>query len=128
MNAQKMAMFILCFVLMGGIVNGLEIFESVSVPNVTMPSADLAEGITEVGDGDVTTSSDLSDVFDGWAMLKSMIGAIATMFGVLTVPGYYLYSVGMPLAMAGAIQTIVTCAEIYGLIQFISNRSLKGME
>jgi len=126
MNAQKIAFFIFAFVIAGGIINGSGIFTPVSVPDVDMPSANLADGIVETND--VSSSSDLSDVFDGWAMIKSMFSTVKTVFGVLAVPVFYLLDLGVPLAVAAGIQSLVTLSEVWGLLQIVTNRSTKGMD
>ena len=126
MNAQKIAFFIFAFVIAGGIINGSGIFTPVPVPDVDMPSADLADGIVETGD--VSSDGDLSAAFDGWAMVKSMYSTVKTVFGVLLIPGYYLCDLGVPVAAALGIQSMVTLSEVWGLLQLISNRSTKGMD
>jgi hypothetical protein len=126
MNAQKLAFFIFAFVIAGGIINGSGIFTQVSVPDVDMPTADLADGIVETND--VSSDSDLSTAFDGWAMVKSMYSTVKTVFGVLAVPYYYLRDLGVPVAVALGIQSMVTLSEVWGMLQLISNRSTKGMD
>jgi len=126
MNAQKIAFFIFAFVIAGGIINGSGIFTQVSVPDVDMPTADLADGIVETND--VSSDSDLSTAFDGWAMVKSMYSTVKTVFGVLAVPYYYLRDLGVPVAVALGIQSMVTLSEVWGMLQLISNRSTKGMD
>lgn len=125
-NAQKIAFFIFAFVVAGGIINGSGIFTPVHVPDVDMPSADLADGITE--SNGLQSEGDEASMIDGWRMVKSMYSTVKTVFGVLLIPGYYLYDLGVPVDAALGIQSMVTLSEVWGTLQIISNRSTKGMD
>jgi len=49
-------------------------------------------------------------------------------FSVLVLPGPYLASIGIPVAFAYGIQTMVSLAEVWGLMQLVTNRSTGGMD
>jgi hypothetical protein len=127
MFAKELAFFLLAFVVSAGIINGAGIFDVVTVPDVDMPSADLADGIVEM-DGSVESDSGMSSYFDSWGMIASMYNTVKTVFSILVIPGPYLFSVGVPYAFAAGIQTMVTLAEIWGLLQIVTNRSTGGMD
>ena len=126
MWAKEIAFFLLAFVVAGGIINGAGIFDTVTIPEATMPGADLADGIVEAGSSG--SESDVSSAFDGWAMIASMYSTVKTVFSVLVLPGPYLASIGIPTAFAYGIQTMVSLAEVWGLMQLVTNRSTGGMD
>lgn len=128
MNALKMAMFIFSFIIAAGIINGSGIFTTqIQAPNVTMPGADLATGIAEIDSG-TSSTEDIEAVFNAGAMVLNAVSAFLTLFEVLLIPGYYLWSLDVPFSICMGIQSLVTISEVVGVIQFYSGRSTKGME
>lgn len=128
MNALKMAMFIFAFVIAAGIINGSGIYDTkVQAPNVSMPGADLATGISEVDSG-TSSTDDIESAFNAGAMVLNTVSALLTLFEVLLIPGYYLWSLGAPYSVCMGIQSLVTISETIGVLQFYSGRSTKGME
>lgn len=130
MNAQKIAFFIICFSLAGGIVNGSGIFDTqpevYTVKTYSEYNKTFAEGIGEV-EG-VGSEGDLSSLFEGWNLIKSLLGMLKSILYVVFIPGLYLYNLGVPYNFAMAIQFICMLSMFFGVIQFISNRSTGGME
>ncbi|MCK9575326.1 MAG: hypothetical protein M0R51_05165 [Clostridia bacterium] len=126
MWAKEIAFFLLAFVVAGGIINGAGIFDTVTIPEVEMPGADLADGIVEAGSSG--SESDVASAFDGWTMISSMYSTVKIVFSVLVLPGPYLASTGAPIAFAYGIQTMISLAEVWGLMQLVTNRSTGGMD
>ena len=128
MNALKIAMFIFAFSIAASIINGSGIFETqVQGPNVTVPGADLAEGISEVDSG-TSSTDDIESTFNAGAMILNSVSIIFTIFEVLLIPGYYLWSLGVPWSICAGIQAMITLTEVIGAVQFYSGRTVKGME
>lgn len=129
MNAQKLAFFIIAFALAGGIVNESGIFSyDVNVYEVDTDNINqsFADGITEI---DATQAeSDLTAAFDGWTMVKKTMGLLVIVLEVLFIPGLYLYNIGVDLTFALAVQVICNLSLGWGVLQFISGRSTKGMD
>jgi len=126
MNAQKLAFFIFAFVVAGGIINGAGIFDPVSVPDVTMPGADLGNGISE--SSSLASDGDEASIFDGVGMIKNMLSTVGTVFEVLAVPYLYLRDLGVPDVAAMGVQSLVTLSEVWAILQIWTNRSTKGMD
>ena len=62
-------------------------------------------------------------------MIKTLaFGLLKTVLEVLFIPGLYLYNMGVDLTFALAIQAIFNLSLLFGLIQFITGKSFKGME
>lgn len=126
MNAMKMAFFVSAFVIASGILAGSGIFDTswMYQPDVTMPSADLADGIMEVEPG-TSSTDDLESAFNAWEMISNVFSAVKTLFMVLVLPYSYLVSFGVPKVFALGIQSMVTLSEILGAIQILRNMNIK---
>ena len=124
MWAKEVAFFLVAFIIAGGIINGAGIFKPVPVPE--MSGATLSEGIVEVDSS--ASESDIEAAFDGWSMVANMYKTAKEVFSVLILPGPYLASIGIPVAFAYGIQTMVSLAEAWGLMQLVTNRSTGGMD
>lgn len=127
MQAKQIAFFVIAFSISMGIINASGIFGYDIASYEVDVDDDLTSGITEI-DNPVASSSDLNDLVDGWEMLSKVWDTIKTVFSVLVVPYYWLRDVGVNEAVAAGVQTMVTLVESWGFIQFISNRSTKGMD
>ena len=129
MNAQKLAFFIIAFALAGGIVNESGIFSyDVDVYDIDTENINqsFADGITEIND--VSSEGDLQSAFDGWTMIKKTLGLLVMVLEVLFVPGLYLYNLGVDLTFSLAVQAICNLSLGWGIVQFVSGRSTKGMD
>lgn len=131
MQAKNIALFILCFCLAGGVVNGSGIFQPVAVPDANTEQfndSHLADGIMKLPDNGTISADDISTGLDGWGMLINTFGMVGMMFQVLVLPGFFLSSIGVPSSFAWAIQIIVNVVTVWGLVQFVTGRSTKTMD
>lgn len=126
MNAQKLAFFVIAFSLAGVIINEAGIFNPVQVYKINEINESFSNGITEIDN--TASENDLRNEYDGWGMIFKMFGMFTTVVGVLTIPYLYLTEIGVNAAFALAVQVIVNLTMIWGVIQFISGRSTKGMD
>lgn len=127
MQAKQIAFFVLAFSLSMGIINATGIFDYDPGNYEVNVQSNLTKNIAEL-DNSADSSGSLAGLLDGWKMLKQSYDAIKTMFSVLLLPGPWLYNMGVSFGTSGAVQTMVTLVEAWGLVQFITNRSTKGME
>lgn len=127
MQAKQIAFFVLAFSLSMGIINATGIFDYDPGNYEVNVQSNLTKNIAEL-DNSADSSGSLAGLLDGWEMLKQSYDAIKTMFSVLLLPGPWLYNMGVSFGTSGAVQTMVTLVEAWGLVQFITNRSTKGME
>lgn len=126
MNAQKLAFFVIAFSLAGVVVNESGIFNPVQVYTVDEIDSEFSSGVTEI-DG-TRAVDDLRSNFDGWAMVFKTIGLFTTVLGVLVIPYNYLTDLGVNASFALAVQVIANLTVVWGVIQFLSGRSTKGMD
>jgi len=127
MQAKQLAFFVIAFSISLGVINASGIFGyDINSYEVNVDD-DLTRGITEI-DNSVSSSGDLMDLTDGWEMLSKVWSTIKTIFSVLVLPYYWLRDMGVNEGISAGIQTMVTLAESWGFIQFLGNRSTKGME
>ena len=127
MQAKQLAFFVVAFSISLGVINASGIFSyDVNSYDVDVDD-DLTSGITDI-DNSVSSSGDLTDLTDGWEMLSKVWSTIKTIFSVLVLPYYWLRDMGVNEGISAGIQTMVTLAESWGFIQFLANRSTKGME
>ena len=127
MQAKQLAFFVIAFSISLGVINASGIFGyDINSYEVNVDD-DLTRGITEI-DNSVSSSGDLMDLTDGWEMLSKVWSTIKTIFSVLVLPYYWLRDMGVNEGISAGIQTMVTLAESWGFIQFLANRSTKGME
>lgn len=126
MNAQKLAFFVIAFSLAGVVVNESGIFNPVQVYTVDEIDSEFSSGVTEI-DG-TRAEGDLRSNFDGWTMIFKTIGLFTTVLGVLVIPYNYLTDLGVNASFALAVQAIANLTVIWGVIQFLSGRSTKGMD
>ena len=129
MNAQKLASFIICFVLAAGVVNSTGIFSfDINAPDMNTEQFDDGM-VNELYNFDDTGSEgDLSGMFEGWGLISGTIGLIKSLFSGILIAGDYLESLGVNSEFAAAIGIVAIISLIWGLIQFITNRSGKGMD
>lgn len=131
MQLANLSMFVICFCLAGGIINGSGIFNQVDVPDADTSdyeSINMSEGVTRMPDSGATSASDFSSTMDGWGMLASTFGMLLQLVGVLTIPGVFLAQAGVPISYAVAVQVVINLATIWGIIQWKTNRSTKNLE
>lgn len=131
MQLANWSMFIICFCLAGGIINGSGIFNQVDVPETDTSdyeSINMSEGVTRMPDSGATSASDISSSMDGWGMLASTFGMLLRLVGVLAIPYFFLADAGVPDSYAVAVQVMINLATIWGLIQWKTNRSTKNLE
>jgi len=127
MQAKQLAFFVIAFSISLGVINASGIFGyDINSYEVNVDD-DLTKGITEINNS-VSSSSDLSTLVDGWEMLKSVYDLVWTILEVLVLPYYWLSEMGVNDGVAKGVQTMVSLAEAWGFIQFLANRSTKGME
>jgi len=127
MQAKQLAFFVVAFSIAISAINLSGIFDyNLNGYDVNVDD-DLTKGITEINNS-VSSSGDLSDLVDGWEMLKSVYNMVGTILEVLILPYYWLSDMGVNDGVAKGVQTMVTLAEAWGFIQFLGNRSTKGME
>lgn len=129
MRAIQIAYFVFAWVLAVGILNSSGIFEE-QLPNrdVDIPnSANLSTGVTDISNG-VLEEGDAASAFDGWKVVGTMTSTLFEVLSVLVLPGRILIDFGFPVAFALAVQAMVSLTELIGILQFLSNRSLSGME
>lgn len=127
MQAKQLAFFVLALSLAGGIINSSGIFDTeIAVYNVDVDES-ISDDITEI-DNSVKSDSDLAGALEGWEMLKKTWDTMITMFSVLALPGKWLVKYGVDDGVAAAVQIIVSVVEAWGLMQFLTGRSTKGME
>ena len=127
MQAKQLAFFVVAFSIAITAINASGIFDYNLNGYEVDVDDDLTKGITEINNS-VSSSSDLSTLVDGWEMLKSVYTMVGTILEVLILPYYWLSDMGVNAGVAKGIQTMVTLAEAWGFIQFLGNRSTKGME
>lgn len=127
MQAKQLAFFVLALSLAGGIINSSGIFETDFKNYDVNVDKDLSKGIAEI-DESVQSDNDLLGIFEGWELIKKTWDIIKTMFSVLALPGKWLVKLGVDSGTAFAVQVLVTAIEAWGLIQFVTGRSTKGME
>lgn len=127
MQAKQLAFFVIAFSIAISVINLSGIFDyNLNGYDVNVDD-DLTKGITEINNS-VSSPGDLSDLVDGWEMLKSVYNMVGTILEVLILPYFWLSGMGVNDGVAKGIQTMVTLAEAWGFIQFLANRSTKGME
>lgn len=126
MNAQKLAFFVIAFALAGTVINEAGIFNPVQVYELEEIDSEFSSGVTEI-DGTLA-EDDLQSDFDGWSMVFKTIGLFTTVLGVLVIPYNYLTDLGVNESFALAIQVIANLTVMWGVIQFLSGRSTKGMD
>ncbi len=127
MQAKQLAFFVIAFSIAISVINLSGIFDyNLNGYDVNVDD-DLTKGITEINNS-VSSAGDLSDLVDGWEMLKSVYNMVGTILEVLILPYFWLSGMGVNDGVAKGIQTMVTLAEAWGFIQFLANRSTKGME
>jgi hypothetical protein len=126
MNAQKLAFFVIAFALAGAVINEAGIFNPIQVYEIEEIDSEFSSGVTEI-DGTLA-EDDLQSDFDGWSMVFKTIGLFTTVLGVLVIPYNYLTDIGVNESFALAIQVIANLTVIWGVIQFMSGRSTKGMD
>lgn len=107
-------------------INEAGIFDPVQVYEIDEVDNSFSNGITEI-DG-TASESDMRNEYDGWTMIFKTVGTFITVLGALTIPYLYLVDVGVNSAFALAIQVIVNLTMLWGIIQFLSGRSTKGMD
>lgn len=127
MQIKQLAFFVIAFSVSMSAINAVGIFDYDPGRYEVTVSDDISDNITKIDDSMKSTSG-LTAIFDGWEMIKTAFGAIKTIFSVLILPGPWLEDMGLNSAIADAVQVMVNLAELVGFIQFISNRSFKGME
>jgi len=127
MQAKQLAFFVVAFSISLGVINASGIFSyDINSYDVDVDD-DLTSGITDMNNS-VSSSGDLTALTDGWEMLSKVWSTIKTIFSVLVLPYYWLRDMGVNEGISAGIQTMVTLAESWGFIQFLANRSTKGME
>ena len=127
MQAKQLAFFVVAFSVALGVINASGIFSyNINSYDVDIDES-LTNGITEI-DNSVESSGDLSDAIDGLNMISKVYDTLKTILTVLVAPYYWLVEMGVNEGVATGIQTMVTLAESWGIIQFLANRSTKGME
>ncbi len=127
MQAKQLAFFVIAFSIALGVINASGVFSYDINSYEVNVNDDLTSGITDI-DNSVSSAGDLSDLTDGWEMLSKVWSTIKTIFSVLVLPYYWLRDMGVNEGISAGIQTMVTLAESWGFIQFLANRSTKGME
>ena len=129
--------FILAFALSGGIINASGIFDrQVDMYNIDETTADIdgaAEGfkeedngITEL-DGSVHATGDLDAITGGWQLLTNSFSMLKLFVRLVFLPGPWLVAHGAPFGFAAAIQIMLNTGLVWGVIQFLSNRSTQSM-
>lgn len=127
MQAKQLAFFVLALSLAGGVINSSGIFDTgIAVYDIDVDE-DISDGIAEINES-VQSDSDLLGIFEGWEMIKKTWDIVVTMFSVLALPGRWLVKLGVDSGTALAVQAIVSVVEAWGLVQFVTGRSSKGME
>lgn len=127
MQAKQIAFFVVAFSLSMGIISVSGIFDYDPGNYEVNIQQNITEDIAML-DNSAESDNALERLVDGWEMLKQSYDALKTVFSVLLLPGPWLYSLGVSFVISSAVQTIVTLVELAGLVQFITNRSFKGME
>jgi len=126
MQAKQLAFFVVAFSIAITAINASGIFDYNLNGYEVDVDDDLTKGITEI-DNSVASSGDLADLTDGWKMLSNIWSTVTTIFSVLVLPYPWFVGMGVNEGISAGIQTMVTLVESWGFIQFVSNRSDKGM-
>jgi len=124
MQAKEISMYILAFSLGIGIVNTLGIFSPINTIDVSDVNNSLMDGVSEISDSvNMSSSNDLIDSVTGVSMFLSVLDVFWTMLTLATVPGIWLYGIGVPWYLCLPVQVMVNATMIWGAMMFVSGRS-----
>ena len=127
-------MFIVAFGVAVSALNSAAIFEEQITDLGISTDSDVSGSLGDV-DADIdgvykidslTSEDESSSTWDGFKMFLSIIPMALKSMSLMVLPGPYLYNIGVPSYLAGAIQIMVNFVDLWGFIYITTGRSVNA--
>lgn len=131
MQLKEISMFVLAFSVAVTIVNSLgflPVMPGLETGTINEEYIKNTTGVMQITDNTTMSKEDVDSATFGASQMLGLLSSFWAMTKLVFLPYPYLVAWGVPVVVSLGIQTIISAAALWGVIQFVSNRALRGME